>query len=354
MRSRKTQTRRHHTRPRRPREPHPWIDLPDDALLDVRLCDLGVSLEGTPLERRLARLYDELAQKKIRFRPACWLSDEWFVPVLVPGIAAPFYLAHPRLMKLERHRMFEVEGGTKAWCMRLLRHEAGHALEAAYRLPERPEYKRIFGRASKAYPDYYCPDPFSRDHVLHLDWWYSQSHPSEDFAETFAVWLNPRSRWQQRYEGWPVLAKLEYVDELMTGLAGEHPVVSSRARIDPLHRLRQTLRTHYREKRARYLSEDRDMYDAPLHRLFSADAAPGSPRATGLIRRARTALREHFAAGDREEDYVVKMALRELANRCRELALHVATGDDAIRPELIDLTAQVIDDLRRSDNWVPL
>ncbi len=354
MKSRKTQARRHPTRPRRPREPLPWTDLPDDALADVRLCDLGVSLEGTPFERRVAQLYDELAQQRIRFRPACWLSDEWFVPVHVPGIAAPFYLGHPRLMKLERRMMFEVEGGTKGWCMRLLRHEAGHAVETAYRLHQRPKWKRLFGRASAIYPDYYRPDPFSRDHVLHLDWWYGQSHPSEDFAETFAVWLNPRSSWRRRYDKWPVLEKLEYVDELMVEVANARPLVTSRARIDPLHKLRQTLGTHYQEKRARYLSEDRDTYDAPLHRIFSADAPSGAPRATGLIRRARRDLRVHFAGGDREEDYIVKLALRELANRCRELDLRAATDDEALRPGLIDLTAQVIDDLRCSDNWVPL
>lgn len=354
MKSRKTLPRRHPTRSRRPRERHAWVDLPDDALSNIKLSDLGVSLEDTPLERRLAQLYDELAQKKIRFRPACWLSDEWFVPVHVPGIAAPFYMGHPRLMKLERRMMFEVEGGTKGWCMRLLRHEAGHAMETAFRLHMRPKWRRMFGRASTAYPNYYRPNPFSREHVLHLDWWYSQSHPSEDFAETFAVWLNPLSRWRRRYDSWPVLEKLEYVDELMTELADEHPIVTSRTRIDPLHRLRQTLGAHYREKRARYLSDERDMYDASLHRLFSADAPSGSPRATGLVRRARSQLREHFAGGDREEDYVVKLALRELANRCRELDLRVATDDDAIRPGLIDLTAQVIDDLRHSDNWVPV
>lgn len=340
--------------PRRPRKSYPWADLADSALAGIRLSDLGVSLEGTPLERRLAQLYEELAQRRIRFRPACWLSDEWFVPVHVPGIAAPFYLGHPRLEKLERHMMFEVEGGTKGWCMRLLRHEAGHAIETAYRLQQRPKWKRIFGRASTAYPDHYRPNPFSREYVLHLDWWYAQSHPSEDFAETFAVWLNPRSRWRRRYDSWPVLDKLEYVDELMTELADQPPSVTSRARIDPLHKLRQTLGTHYRDKRARYLSEDRDVYDGTLYELFSDHAPSGAPRATGLIRRARRELREHFAAGDREKDYVVKLALRELTNRCRELDLRAALGGDALRHGLIDLTAQVIDDLRCADNWVPL
>ena len=46
---------------------------------------------------------------------------------------------------------------------------------------------------------------------MHLEQWYAQSHPDEDFAETFAVWLAPDSHWRERYAGWPVLRKLEYV-----------------------------------------------------------------------------------------------------------------------------------------------
>ncbi len=68
------------------------------------------------------------------FEPHFWLSAEWFSPDGVPGVAIPFYLAHPRLEKLERAQMLEVEGGTPDWCMKILRHEAGHAIDNAYRL----------------------------------------------------------------------------------------------------------------------------------------------------------------------------------------------------------------------------
>ena len=68
---------------------------------------------------------------------------------------------------------------------------------------------------------YYKPNPASRNYVQHLRLWYAQSHPDEDFAETFAVWLRPRSNWRTRYIGWPALKKLRYVDELMGELAGK-------------------------------------------------------------------------------------------------------------------------------------
>ena len=112
---------------RRSGEPS-WAALPDDELLTWRMCDLGLHIEGTVLEERIERLYDELEYRGIRFRPHFWLSDEWFSPDGVPGIAIPFYLAHPRLARLERKQMLEVEGGTEDWCLRILRHEAGHAL----------------------------------------------------------------------------------------------------------------------------------------------------------------------------------------------------------------------------------
>ena len=162
-----------------------------------------MQIQGTPLEGRIEKLYEELTARQLRFRPHCWLSEEWFSPDGTPGIAIPFYLAHPRLARLERKMMLEVEGGTNESCLKILRHEAGHALDTAYRLHRRQEYRRLFGRYSDPYPEFYQPRPFSRRYVLHLDLWYAQSHPVEDFAETFAVWLRPLSRWRTQYKGWP-------------------------------------------------------------------------------------------------------------------------------------------------------
>src|SRR5262245_24993098 len=98
------------------------------------MCDLHVRIEGSGLEARIRELHRELKERGIAFRPHFWLSDEWFCPDGVPGIAIPFYLAHPRLAKLELAQMNEVEGGTREWCMKILRHETGHAIENAYRL----------------------------------------------------------------------------------------------------------------------------------------------------------------------------------------------------------------------------
>ena len=176
--------------------PDEWAGWPDEKLLDLRISQLGVTIEGSALEPRIAELQAELDARGLAFQPHFWLSAEWFSPDGVPGVAIPFYLAHPRLAKLERAQMLEVEGGTPEWCMKILRHEAGHAIDNAYKLRQRRRRQQIFGPSYMQYPDYYTPKPYSKSFVLHLDSWYAQSHPDEDFAETFAVWLNPQSDWR--------------------------------------------------------------------------------------------------------------------------------------------------------------
>jgi hypothetical protein len=183
------------------------------------MSDLPLAIEGT-LAARLAQLRAELDARELRFPLHFYLSDEWFTPDGATAIAIPFYLAHSRLEKLEDTQMLEVEGGEHEWCMRILRHEAGHAIDNAFRLRRRRQRQHTFGSPSTPYPEFYTPKPYSKSFVLHLDSWYAQSHPDEDFAETFAVWLTPNSEWRQRYAGWRALGKLEYMDSLMDSLRG--------------------------------------------------------------------------------------------------------------------------------------
>src|SRR3954462_10405957 len=234
-----------------------WASLPDEELLQLRLKDLKVKVEGTWLEGCLDDLNQELEQRDLRIRPHAWISSEWFSPDDTPGIAIPFYLAHPRLARLERKMIIDVEGGTIRESMRILRHEAGHVVQHAYQLHSRRRWQRLFGPSSKRYPSYYRPKPTSKRYVQHLPLWYAQSHPDEDFAETFAVWLTPRSNWRKRYAGWPALKKLEYVDELMAELGRKKPVLTRRREVDPIGRLSRTLAQYYKKKQARYVDSPR-------------------------------------------------------------------------------------------------
>ena len=347
----RTSRRRASTRSR-----HWWARLPDDELLDLRICDLGLDIEGTPLERRIQRLYQELARQGLRFKPHCWLSDEWFAPDKIPGIAIPFYLAHPRLMRLEDQMMLEVEGGSHRWCMQLLRHEAGHAYETAYRLGRRKHWRRTFGKASRPYPEYYRPRPFSRNYVLHLGWWYSQSHPCEDFAETFAVWLAPQSKWQTRYADWPALRKLEYTQELMAELAGRAPLVRSRAKEWPLSRIKTTLRAYYEKKQERHGSQYPDFYDRDLKRLFPLPGNPGdAPAAAAYLRRLEPELRQLVARWTGEYNYTVDLVLKDMIKRCRELDLRVARTEADLKAEAaVMLTMQTMNFVYSTEHKVAL
>jgi hypothetical protein len=333
-----------------------WANYDDERLLDVRMCDLGVTVEGSNLEPRLDRLRAELAGRGLEFRPHFWLSEEWFCPDGVPGIAIPFYLAHPRLARLEEKQTLEVEGGTEEWCLRILRHEAGHAIENAFHLRQRRRRQALFGRSSVPYPKFYLPRPYSRSFVVHLDGYYAQSHPDEDFAETFAVWLTPGYPWAARYAGWPALRKLEYVDAVMRELAGATPPVQTRRTVSPLSRIAKTLRAHYRDKRRQYGLDRRKAYDDDLLRLFTAP--PGDrdrPSAAAFLSRLRPELRRRVARATGEYQYTIDRLLKSIIVRCRQLGLRLSRSEEETRLDFaLKLTFYSMELLATGRHRVPL
>ena len=309
--------------PRR-RKALPWTRLSDEELLKLRFCDLKLSIDRPTLQRQIGRLYKELENRGIQFRPHLWLSEEWFSPDGVPGIAVPFYLAHPRLEKLERRIMREAEGGNSRWCMRILRHEAGHALDNAYRLRRRKRWREVFGPASLQYPAHYKARPGSRRYVHHLGEWYAQAHPTEDFAETFAVWLKPNSSWRRSYATWPAFNKLSVVEELMTSVQGQRPPVRNRLRIEPIQENTRTLAQHYRRKLAHNRQYRLGLADELLRRIFSPERLrKGAARASALLRAQEKQLTNAVARDLAMEPYSVNQILRMLIERCEALKLYV-------------------------------
>ena len=333
-----------------------WVSWSDEQLLGLRLCDLGLSIEGTEIEQRLAQLNTELEARGLVFRPHYWLSDEWFTPDGVPGIAVPFYLAHPRLARLELAQMLEVEGGDPASCLRILRHEVGHAIYNAYQLRRRRTRRRLFGTPATPYPEYYTPKPYSKSFVHHLDHWYAQSHPDEDFAETFAVWLDPHSMWGTRYAGWPAERKLEYLDGLMRRLAKKRPRIRTKKQVDPLSRLRKTLGEHYRKKREHYGLDHPDFYESDLRNLFS-DAPPYAKNlpAARFVRRIRKEARTTVASFTDSYQYTIDQVLETIIERCRELNLRLTDSEESTRIDfLVFLTVQTMNYLHSGRHRVAL
>jgi hypothetical protein len=323
----------------------PWSTWSTERLMQLRLRDLGVTIEGTWVEQCVHELYAELDAREIRLHPHIWISDEWFSPAQVPGFAVPFYLCHPRLMKLERQQLLEVEGGTHAECMQIMRHECGHAVQHAFQLHRRREYQRLFGRSSTKSPESYRPNPASKKYVQHLRRWYAQSHPDEDFAETFAVWLRPRSDWRKRYVGWPALKKLEYVDALMADIAGKAPPVRAREHVDSLRKLSRTLFEHYTYRRALYSEEYPDTYDDDLNRLFThAPRYRDRESAASFLRRHRSDIRRVVSKWTGEYPFTLDVVLGDMIGRCRQLKLRAVGRERQLLTDfMVLLTARTMD-----------
>jgi hypothetical protein len=348
------------TKRRQPGKAHttrfPWARSTDETLLALRFKDLGLRFEHTWLQDVLELLHGNLERRGLRFRPHVWLSSDWFSPTGVPGFAAPFYLAHPRLMKLERRQVYEVEGSTQEDCLKIMRHECAHALQHAYGFQRRRKWQKLFGTSSKHYPASYRPDPHSRRHVQHLRLYYAQSHPDEDFAETFAVWLQPRAHWRKRYAGWPALKKLEYVDALMAEIGDTPPVVRSRRRVDLLSTLKTTLREHYDRKRAHYSPHYPDIYDRELRMLFSDE--PRHKRhelASAFLRRNRTEIRRLVARWTGEYQFTLEQVLNDMIGRCRELKLRAVGSERLLRLDFaVLLSVKTVHFLHSRRNWIAL
>lgn len=306
-----------------------WVTLTDEQLLEKKISQLGLKLEGSELEPLIRQLYQELSDKGLTFHPPCHVGDEWFVPVAIPAIFIPFYLVHERLRRLERKLMLEVEGESAEWFMKLIRHEAAHAYAYAFQLPRKKKWQRVFGlSSSEETPHFYRPRPYSRSYVVHLDDWYAQSHPDEDYAETFAVWLTPGEDWKERYRGWKALQKLEYLDELMRSLAGAAAVHQPAYRPAEFDCLNVKLKTHYARKRKRYEDSYPDFYDNDLRRLFPAGPEMANRvKASTYLRQRRRALMNSVWQWTNEKKYRINKLLNQLITRCDELGLALK-GDD--------------------------
>lgn len=255
-------------------------------ILSKPIQQLGLKLEGSPLERFVLQLYKELDAKKLkRFRPKCYLTDEWGCPNMEPVIGIPFYLADPKLQSLESE-MNDIEDSRQI--MMYMRHEAGHAFNYAYALYKTAEWRSLFGPFRRAYRDNYKPVPFSRQFVRHMEGWYAQKHPDEDFAETFAVWLTPRSNWRKRYKDWGAMKKLLYMDRFGHKLGDTDPLVVHGDTDITVDEMNETVGEFYQHALDQQLTPGELPLDTDLRDIFNV-----SKRRRNNVRPAADLLREN-------------------------------------------------------------
>ncbi len=312
-------------------------------LLNSRISDLSLEIARSPVEPFVKRLRREMEAAGLRFKPDVYLTDGWGCPDRTPIIGIPFYLADSRLARIEEEQTGEIEDARRI--MALLRHEAGHAVNYAYRLWRRPSWEEMFGRFTQAYRDVFRPDRTSREYVKHLTAHpygrtYAQKHPDEDFAETFAVWLTPRSGWRVRYRHWPVLRKLLYVDGLMKEIR-RRPTENKRVcLLNPVANMTFPLADHYGKLEDRYRRAARGYVDDRLRDVFPAARGDRLRSASDLLRKHHTKMLERVVLWSKLTEREAAAILRKLETRSVALKLAYPPGKEGER--LMDVVALVI------------
>lgn len=310
---------------------HPLLDLDalsDEALLQMRICDLRLDITTSGLESYIQTLYQELATHDILFRPECYFADEWMCPDLEPVIGIPFFLGHPRLRRLEKKMVLEVEGDSTHSFMKLLRHECGHAINYAYRFYRKKKWRSIFGPFNAEYPDTYRPRPYSRRYVRHLENGYAQYHPDEDFAETFAVWLTPGLNWQEEYKGWPAIKKLRLVDEWMRDIAGVEPPNPRGKKFWDARKMKTRLANYYAKKKKTLAEDLPGFYNPDLQKIFSDSAKDAdNENAAGFLWRKRREITNAVALWTGRNKFTVNRLLKRLIQASKDLQLHLKNDE---------------------------
>lgn len=289
-------------------------------VLAKRICELPLKIEGTFLETQVNRLYREMENKGLVYRPLCYLTDEWGCPDGIPVIGIPFYLADKKLSRIEEEYTEFLE--KEEDIIVFLRHEAGHAFNYAYELYKTQEWHTIFGPYSRPYRDDYKPNYLSKKYVRHMknmQGWYAQKHPDEDFAETFAVWLSPDEDWRKKYEGWGALEKLEYVERIAKEIGHELPRMNEPQEDEPASELKLTILEFYERNHSKeypkMVTQLGSILDGDLREIFESEQKEGFLSAQEFIRRHRHTLRSIVYYWTGTSNHLVRALIRYLGER---------------------------------------
>lgn len=302
--------------------------LPEKILLQQRICDLPVGLSERPIiQTRVKKIKSELKSKGLRFSPNVWVSDDWFSPDGHPGFAIPFTLMHRRLINLERKHVGFIEGACERNFLQLLRHETGHAIDNAFYLRKNKRRQKLFGLTQKKYPDTYRPNLYSKDYVHHLNDHYAQSHPDEDWAETFAVWLTPRSNWKKKYYGTRAYQKLLLVNELMVNLQDLKPPVQHMRKVDHYKSMKGTLGDYFAEKRKKERFQKVSFLEKDLKTIFAIRASRSNKSASRFLHENKKEMIKSIAQESNHTEYTINGVYEEVIDLCRQKGLKLRTTD---------------------------
>lgn len=312
-------------------------------LFNTRICDLNLQIKGSYIDTHIKKLYHELNQKKLLFKPTFYLTDSWGCPDQVPIIGIPFYLANEQLMRIEEEQTGNLEDSKMI--RMLLRHETGHAINYAYRLWKYTGWTEIFGAFTRRYTDSFNPNPFSKQFVRHLNTYqygrnYAQKHPDEDFAESFAVWLTPNSSWRTKYRHWPAIKKLKLVDKLIKQIQNKTPVCRKKNLFNPVDKMTMLLAEHYGQKRKHLLEAAQGYVDDTLKQIFPASNSSSQIPADKFIHSHSDELIVRTVQWTGLDEDEVASIIEKLVDRSSVLELKLTQSKK--NEKLLDLTALCI------------
>ncbi len=273
----------------------------------------------------------ELKEHKILLWPDFYFGNEWGCVNKKTAISIPFYLATSELRALEGDTP-STEG-----LMKILRHETGHAVNYVYKLWQRQGWRERFGDFDKRYPKSYLSrvNPWSKSYVRHLhyvsDPHYAQKHPDEDWAETFATWLDPRAHWKEKYRNWPhALEKLTYVDSLMGEIAGQEPVNKAKKHHGEYLQIEETV-SEWWGLDGGILDQELQEYLKDMNEIF-LKPSPGRKRllpAWKLIRKYARVLTDEVGLWiSKSNKHTVRKSLRQWEAICRSESLGYLPDDE--------------------------
>jgi hypothetical protein len=279
-----------------------WETLSDSQLLEVPLKELDLVIDDSIYLKLITKIKKEIHLKGIKLRPNFWISNEFFVCDGGTGIALPFYLMHPRLTKLEKKFIGHAEGESQKEFCEILRHEYAHAIDNAYYLRRSKRRRDLFGKSTISYPKSYLPRTNNNEFVEHLCEGYAQSHPDEDFAETFAVWL--KGGYKKKYITGKVATKLSLMDELMNSIAKTKPKKINQKISDSIDEMDMTLGEYLKAKaKDLKLKKRRDFFITMEHK------AP-----LNIVKKSKKEIIKNVSTYSKENEYIVEKFLNDYLN----------------------------------------
>lgn len=255
-------------------------------LLHTPVQQLGLQMKDTIFAQAIPVVKEELRRAGItQLEPVFYISTGYGCIAGQPLVALGFYDFHPLLKDLNEE--FRGWRYSDSDIFDLLRHECGHAFCYSYKLYRRKDFRHLFdvrGHFFNTYPeaDEYDYNPWSRSYVNPNGDHYAQKHPDEDFAETFTVWLSPRSGWRKAYQRYPTaLKKLRYTDRLVKEIGREPPHVETDPgwMLEPYEQVKLTVGEFMNARPAHYVSAATGYVDPDLRELFRSEPRAANRRA---------------------------------------------------------------------------